>query len=191
MARRLPALAGLALLLAGALPSHALDTDIFTGTQVPPNVLIVFDNSGSMGVQAYNTYPNTIYTGTFDPGTVYSRCSNKNGKTGGDVNSNCTCKNVQTNWVVDQSTCAASMVADIPSPSGDDIDDGESRRARGNRRNFETNPPKNCVVSLAPCTSNSQCTSGAGDSCAVQNKMAIAKGVMTSVVNDPNNDDIR
>ena len=27
--------------------------------------------SGSMGSQAYNTYPNTIYTGAKDPGTIY------------------------------------------------------------------------------------------------------------------------
>ncbi|MBM4265282.1 MAG: hypothetical protein FJ144_01500 [Deltaproteobacteria bacterium] len=189
-ARRLSRVLPIALVLVAGVAS-ALDTDIFTGTQVPPNVLIVFDNSGSMGVQAYNTYPNTIYAGSWDPGTVYTRCSNKSGVSGGNVNSNCSCKSVQTNWVVDGSACAGSFVDDVPGPSGDDIDDRESRRKRGNRRNFEDNPPKNCVVSLAPCTSNSQCTNGAGDACAAQNKMAIAKGVMTSVVNDPGNDGLR
>jgi hypothetical protein len=54
-----------------ATRARALDIDIFTGTQVNPNILIVFDNSGSMGVQAYNTYPNTIYSGASTP----ARCT--------------------------------------------------------------------------------------------------------------------
>jgi hypothetical protein len=58
--------AGVALL--GPLRAHALDTDVFAGTTVKPNVLIIFDNSGSMGSQAYNTYPNTIYSGRRTPG---------------------------------------------------------------------------------------------------------------------------
>src|SRR4029079_9957731 len=32
---------------------------------------------------------------------------------------------------------------------------------------------------------------GAGNSCAVQNKMAVAQGVMTSVINDPANANVR
>lgn len=182
---------GVGLVLGVAVPSAALDTDIFTGTQVSPNVMIVFDNSGSMGLQAYNTYPNTIYTGGYSPGTVYTRCRNRHGISGGDVTSSCRCRRTQSNWVVDQSHCAASFEDLIPPPNGDDIDDRESRRRMGNRRNFETNPPKNCVISLAPCTSHSDCTSNPGDSCAVQNKMAIAKGVMTSAINDPENEDVR
>lgn len=181
-----------AFVIAVVTPAVALDTDIFTGTQVSPNVLVVFDNSGSMGLQAYNTYPNTIYSGSYDPGTVYTRCRNKNGISGGHVwNSSCRCRRTQSNWVVDESHCAASFQDLIPPPNGDDIDDRESRRRMGNRRNFETNPPKNCVISLAPCNNDSDCSTAPGDSCAVQNKMAIAKGVMTSAINDTENDNVR
>lgn len=180
------------VVLATAWPAAALDTDIFTGTQVSPNVLIVFDNSGSMGLQAYNTYPNTIYTGSYNPGTVYTRCRDRNGVSGGHVyNDSCRCRRTQSNWVVDQSHCAGSFQDLIPSPNGDDIDDRESRRRMGNRRNFETNPPKNCVISLAPCNVDTDCSTAPGDSCAVQNKMAIAKGVMTSAINDSENDNVR
>lgn len=181
----------LATVVLAASPARALDTDIFTGTQVDPNVLIVFDNSGSMGLQAYNTYPNTIYTGSYTAGTIYSRCSNKSGVSGGDVNTNCTCRNVQTNWVVDNSNCKNTFTDVTPPPSGDDTDDRESRRKRGNRLNFETNPPKNCELEpFDSCTSNSQCP-GFGNSCAVQNKMAVAQGVVTSLINDPANDNVR
>ena len=174
-----------------AKPARALDTDIFTGTQVDPNVLIVFDNSGSMGLQAYNTYPNTIYTGAYAAGTIYTRCSNKSGVSGGDVNSNCTCRNVQTNWVVDNSGCKNTFVDAVPPPSGDDTDDRESRRKRGNRRNFETNPPKNCELEpFDSCTTSADCP-GFGNSCAVQNKMSVAQGVVTSLINDPANDNVR
>jgi len=180
-----------AALACAASSARALDTDIFTGTQVDPNVLIVFDNSGSMGLQAFNTYPNTIYTGAYTAGTIYTRCSNKSGVSGGDVNTNCTCKNVQTNWVVDNSTCKNSFVDVVPPPSGDDTDDRESRRKRGNRLNFETNPPKNCELEpFDSCTSNAQCP-GFGNSCAVQNKMAVAQGVVTSLINDPANENVR
>jgi type IV pilus assembly protein PilY1 len=136
------------LVLALAVPAGALDTDIFTGTEVNPNVLIAFDNSGSMGLQAYNTYPNTIYPGAYNPGTIYTRCANSNGVSGGSVYSNCTCRYVQTNWVVDNSSCKYSFVDLIPPPSGDDTDDRNSRRKLGNRLNFETNPPKNCLLGM-------------------------------------------
>jgi type IV pilus assembly protein PilY1 len=190
-ARRWTAGLAAAVLLVAAPAAFGLDTDIFTGTQVPPNVMIIFDNSGSMGSQAYNTYPNTIYTGSYDPGTMYTRCRNKNGISGADVNSNCTCRNTQTSWVIDQSSCVASFEDDIPGPSGNDIDDRESRRMRGNRRNFETNAPKNCTLSpFQSCTSGADCT-GTGNLCSSQNKMTIAKGVMTSVVNNPDYEDLR
>lgn len=185
------AVAAVGLLLALALQAGALDTDIFTGTQVNPNVLIAFDNSGSMGLQAYNTYPNTIYTGAYNPGTIYSRCANANGVSGGSVYSNCTCRSVQTNWVVDNSSCRNSFTDLIPPPSGDDTDDRESRRKLGNRLNFETNPPKNCLLSpFASCSTNADCP-GTGNACSAQNKMAVAKGVMTSLVNDPANANVR
>lgn len=180
-----------AVLLSIAPAAFALDTDIFTGTQVDPNVLIIFDNSGSMGVQAYNVYPTTIYTGSADPGTMYTKCKSKNGVLGADVNSNCTCRNANTTWSVDNSSCATSFVDDVPGPAGDDIDDRESRRKRGNRRNFEDNPPKNCTESpFQSCTSEAQCP-GTTNICSAQNKMEIAKGVMTSAVNNPDNENVR
>lgn len=187
------ALLFLAVALVGTLPSRseALDTDIFTGAQVDPNVLVVFDNSGSMGSVAYNVYPTTVYSGPYDPGTVYTRCRDRNGISGGYVNSSCGCRRTQTDWVVDQSSCAASFTDLVPGPGGDDIDDRESRRRRGNRRNFEVNPPMNCVLPpLDSCTTDAECP-GLGNSCAVQNKMSIAKGVMTSMINDPDNADVR
>lgn len=185
---------GVALLfvLGGPVPAaRALDTDIFTGPQVDPNVLIIFDNSGSMGSVAYNVYPTTAYAGSYDPGTVYTRCRDKNGVSGGSVRSDCSCRRTQSDYVLDESSCAASFVDLVPGPAGDDIDDRESRRRRGNRRNFETNTPKSCVLPpIDACTSDADCP-GVGNSCAVQNKMSIAKGVMTAVVNDPNNAAVR
>jgi hypothetical protein len=84
---------------------------------------------------------------------VYSRCKDKTGVTGGDVNADCTCRNTQTNWVVDHSACASTFVDVIPPPSGDDTDDRESRRKLGNRRNFEASAPKNCTQSpFQSCT---------------------------------------
>ncbi|MFM7142090.1 MAG: hypothetical protein ACKO2K_09295, partial [Alphaproteobacteria bacterium] len=161
-------------------PVHALDIDIFTAGQVKPNVLIVFDNSGSMSSQAYNTYPNTLYTGNYAAGTIYTRCKT--------VTTSCTCGTTTTAWNVDNSTCATSFTDLQPPPSGDDTDDRESRRKRGNRLNFETSPPKNCTLSpFQPCTTATQCT-GTGNTCAAQSKMAVAKAVMSAVVNDPAND---
>lgn len=190
-ARRIAAACVVGVLCLVGAPARALDTDIFTGTQVAPNVLIVFDNSGSMGQQAYNTYPNTVYSGSRVPGTIYTRCANKSGVSGGDVNSNCTCKSVQTNWVVDNSNCKNSFVDNVPPPAGDDTDDRESRRKRGNRLNFETDPPKNCEREpFDSCTSNAQCP-GFGNSCVVQNKMAVAQGVITALINDPANANVR
>ena len=40
-----------------ATPARALDTDIFTRHAGRPNVLVVFDNSGSMGLRAYQHVP--------------------------------------------------------------------------------------------------------------------------------------
>lgn len=185
--------AALLLVLGGAdlRPARALDTDVFTGNQPRPNVLIVFDNSGSMAVQAYNTWPTTIYTGTYAPGTVYTRCKSTSTVSGGDVTATCTCRNVQTAWVIDQSPCAASFVDLTPPPSGDDTDDRESRRKRGNRLNFEASPPKNCVLSpFQSCTTATDCP-GTGNSCAAQPKITVAKNVMTSMVNDPENAGVR
>jgi type IV pilus assembly protein PilY1 len=98
---------------------------------------------------------------------------------------------VQSSWQVDQSACAATFVDNIPPPAGDDTDDRESRRKLGNRRNFETNPPKNCELEpFDSCSTDADCP-GFGNSCAVQNKMAIAQGVMTSLINDTANENLR
>lgn len=169
-----------AWLLCAAHPADALDIDIFTAGQVKPNVLIVFDNSGSMTSQAYNTYPNTLYAGTYAQGTIYTRCKT--------VTTSCTCGTTTTTWAVDTSACASSFTDIQPPPAGDDTDDRESRRKRGNRLNFETNPPKNCTLPpFQACTTATQCT-GTGNACSAQNKLAVAKAVMSSVVNDPAND---
>jgi type IV pilus assembly protein PilY1 len=172
-------------------PALALDTDIFTGAKVDPNVLIVFDNSGSMGNIAYNGYPAAEYPGAYVPGVVYSRCRSKNGVAGGSVRSDCTCRRTQNTYVVDESSCAFSLVDLIPGPSGDDIDDRESRRRRGNRLNFESNPPQNCSMPpLENCSSDADC-SGVGNTCVEQNKMAIAKSVMIAALNNSAHDDVR
>jgi type IV pilus assembly protein PilY1 len=68
----------LLLLVAGAGSAAADDTAIFGGgvIDVPPNVLIVFDTSGSMSTkdvasEFYN--PATTYTGSYTSGAVYRR----------------------------------------------------------------------------------------------------------------------
>ena len=171
--------------------ADALDTDIFTSAKVDPNVLIVFDNSGSMGTIAYNVYPGEEYAGGYLPGVVYSRCRSKNGVAGGSVRSDCSCRKTQSTYEVDESSCAGSFVDLIPGPGGDDIDDRESRRRRGNRLNFESNPPMSCSLDPSTsCSSDSDCP-GVGDSCAEQNKMAIAKSVMIAALNNPAHEDVR
>lgn len=54
------------MLLMGAIAAHAMDTDLYTGKaiQVPPNVLIIFDTSGSMD--------DNVPDRTFDPTYDYS-----------------------------------------------------------------------------------------------------------------------
>lgn len=181
------AIAALFLLGTTAL---ALDTDIFTGTQVNPNVLIIFDNSGSMGNVPYTPFPDGVYSGSKDPGTIYSRCANKNGVSGGDVNANCSCRRTQSNYVVDQSSCAASFVDLVPA-FHDDIDDREGRRKKGNRLNWETNQPRYCTQEpFNPCTSQADCP-GTGNGCQPQNQLGLAKSAMISTINDPDNESVR
>lgn len=178
------------LILTSVSPARALDTDIFTGTQVDPNVLIVFDNSGSMGNVPYNTYPTTVYTGPADPGVIYTRCRDKNGVSGGNVRSDCTCRRSQTSYVVDESICAASFVDLIPG-TGDDVDDREGRRKMGNRLNWEQNQPKFCSESpFEPCFVQSDCV-GSTNQCMPQNQIGLAKSAMISTINDPENENVR
>ena len=184
-------LAGFLLTFLSTGSALALDTDIFTGAKVDPNVLIVFDNSGSMGNVAYNVYPGGEYTGDYEPGLVYSRCRSKNGVAGGNVRSDCSCRRTQSTYEVDESSCAGSMVDLIPGPGGDDIDDRESRRRLGSRLNFETNPPRNCSLPpLEACSSDTDCP-GEDNTCVEQNKMAIAKGVMVAALNNSAHEDVR
>lgn len=176
--------------LAWPVPARAVDTDIFTGNQVPPNVLVIFDNSGSMGNSPYSPWPLIVYAGASDPPTVYTRCANKGPISGGNVAANCTCSRTQTSWVIDQSACVASFVDQLPT-FGDDIDDRESRRKKGNRRNWETNQPKYCTLApFDPCTSQAECP-GTGNGCMPQNQLGLAKSAIISTVNNPDNDAIR
>lgn len=68
----------LVLVLVAALPARADDTSIY-GTQpvnIQPNVLIIFDNSGSMDEKDVPSEPYdaaTAYTGDYDANAVYSR----------------------------------------------------------------------------------------------------------------------
>ena len=65
-----------ALVLCLKMNSYAMDTDLYatTGQEVPPNVLIIFDNSSSMLNEdqgaAYD--PNTTYSGSYPNGAVYN-----------------------------------------------------------------------------------------------------------------------
>ena len=71
--------------------SYGLDTDLYTlaGAQVPPNLLIIFDNSSSMAnedqMPDYNpgcsnipdcTIPPPIYSGTYSTDAVYKKSGN-------------------------------------------------------------------------------------------------------------------
>ena len=100
------------------------DLDVFiAGSNVQPNVLIQFDNSGSMN-DGLPYDPATTYSGPSSPTTIYDRCQT--------FNTNCTCKKTQTTWKVHTSTCGY-VDADL---------DGQDDRAPsyvkiGNRRNYE------------------------------------------------------
>ena len=107
------------------------DLDVFiAGQSVQPNVLILFDNSGSMA-DGIPYDAGFVYAGTSDPPTVYDRCK--------VFNSNCTCKTTQTTWKIHTGSCVFT----------DANNDGQDDRApsyvkTGNRRNFDglPNPPK-------------------------------------------------
>lgn len=141
---------GLLVLLA-PLPALAIETDILFGTgNVKPNVLVLFDNSGSMNnAPVYN--PADTYTGSYVRDTIYSRCK--------VYNSNCTCKTTQTNWAVGAGSCGF-----VDTNPVDGSDDRTSFKQTGNRRNYETN---------------------------VGDKIDIAKSVMTGLLQDPANTEMR
>jgi len=103
------------------------DLDVFiAGQSVQPNVLILFDNSGSMA-DGIPYDAGFVYTGTATPATIYDRCKT--------FNTNCTCKTTQTAWKVHTGSCIYT----------DANNDGQDDRAPsyvkiGNRRNFEALP---------------------------------------------------
>lgn len=114
------------LLLCAATARAGSDLDVFiAGQSVQPNVLILFDNSGSMadGIPYDASF---TYTGSATSATIYDRCK--------VFNSNCTCKTTQTAWKV---TTSCGWV--------DANNDGQDDRApsykkTGNRRNFDALP---------------------------------------------------
>ncbi len=120
-----------ACLAAAPLARAGSDLDVFiAGQSVQPNVLILFDNSGSMA-DGIPYDPGTTYTGTFTPGTIYDRCKT--------FNSNCTCKTTQTTWKVHTGSCI------FTDANNDGLDDrAPSYVKTGNRENFDLlpNPPK-------------------------------------------------
>jgi type IV pilus assembly protein PilY1 len=121
----------LAFLLTAPFARAGSDLDVFlAGQSVQPNVLLLFDNSGSMsdGIP----YDGSVtYTGTYTATTVYDRCKT--------FNSNCTCRTTQTAWKVHTSSCG---FVDANSDGQDDR--APSYVKVGNRRNFDAlpNPPK-------------------------------------------------
>ena len=128
------------MLVAGlsASPTSALETDIFlSGNQVKPNVLLLFDNSGSMNhLPTYD--PNTVYPGSFEPNTVYHRCRR--------YRSNCTCRRTRRTWTAGDGSCG--FVDD----DNDGVDDRTSFKQIGNRRNYETGTPNKLTVAKSVIT---------------------------------------
>ncbi|HEY2387734.1 MAG TPA: PilC/PilY family type IV pilus protein [Candidatus Binatia bacterium] len=116
------------VLMASAVPAHAgTDLDVFAaGLSVQPNVLIQFDNSGSMN-SAPDYDPATSYSGTYTPATIYDRCKTFNSST-------CTCTVTQTTWKNHTNSCG---FVDADSDGQDDR--APSYVKNGNRRNFESN----------------------------------------------------
>jgi type IV pilus assembly protein PilY1 len=80
MKRIIPAIIGILLLLGGFLPVYgAGDVDSFM-VRVDPNILILFDNSGSMRTISFHSgyNPSTVYSGDFISDTIYPIISSGN-----------------------------------------------------------------------------------------------------------------
>jgi type IV pilus assembly protein PilY1 len=120
------------LILLTAAPALAIETDILFGSgNVKPNVLILYDNSGSMANQpGYD--PAQTYTGSYDPTLVYHRCKR--------YWSNCSCRTTQSTWVTTTGGCG------FVDNNGDGVDDRTSFKQIGNRRNWETNVPNKIEI---------------------------------------------
>ena len=113
------------VLVCSAVPVRAgSDLDVFiAGTSVEPNVLIIFDNSGSMNANLpYD--PALIYAGSYDPVTVYSRCRR--------FRSDCSCRRTRTSWLVHTDPCG---FVDVDNDGNDDR--APSYVKVGNRLNYE------------------------------------------------------
>ena len=130
--RRFAALATLvALALAPARAPAGTDLDVFTaGQSVQPNVMLLFDNSGSMnsGIPYDAAF---TYDGSYGSATVYSRCST--------FRADCTCSRTRTSWLVHTHACG------FQDTNNDGNDDRSPSYVKiGNRRNYDAlpNPPK-------------------------------------------------
>jgi type IV pilus assembly protein PilY1 len=80
MKRIIPAIIGILLLLGGFLPVYgAGDVDTFM-VRAAPNILILFDNSGSMRTLMFHSSynPSTVYSGDFISDTIYPITSSGN-----------------------------------------------------------------------------------------------------------------
>lgn len=123
-----------AVLLTAASTRAGSDLDVFiAGQSVQPNVLILFDNSGSMS-DGIPYDPGTTYAGSYAAATIYDRCK--------VFNANCTCKTTQTAWKVTTQCGWVDANAD-----GQD-DRAPSYKKNGNRRNYDAlpNPAKLSVA---------------------------------------------
>lgn len=114
------------VLLAAASVRAGSDLDVFiAGQSVQPNVLILFDNSGSMA-DGIPYDAGFTYEGSYTTGTVYDRCSS--------YNSNCTCRRTQTSWKV------ATVCGWVDANNDGQDDRAPSYKKIGNRRNFDALP---------------------------------------------------
>jgi type IV pilus assembly protein PilY1 len=80
MKRIIPAIIGIILLLGGFSPVYGVgDVDSFM-VSVDPNILILFDNSGSMRILIFHSgyNPSTVYSGDFISDTIYPITSSGN-----------------------------------------------------------------------------------------------------------------
>jgi type IV pilus assembly protein PilY1 len=117
------------LVLVAATAWAGTDLDVFTaGAAVKPNVMIVFDNSGSMnGTVPYD--PAQSYSGTYTGGTIYTRCRT--------WNTSCSCTATNTTWGSYTNPCGFQDV------DHDGIEDRTTFTRRGNRLNYDAAPGDN------------------------------------------------
>ncbi len=130
-------------LLAAAPVSAGSDLDVFTaGASVQPNVLIIFDNSGSMNDPIPYQAGTTYTPATFTSGTTYSRCRN--------WNSQCECTSANSvppnsNWKTQSQEGSNGFLSrcgfvDANNDGQDDRSSNSYYVKTGNRLNYEPNP---------------------------------------------------